>query len=92
MHYKNGREAKNGDRVMFLDAYGGPIVGILYNAASGNNDCNGRLAACNPNDPMPDLKSCLHIDDVKDATRANPGELSRLYAALGVYQTKFGPF
>ena len=26
MHYKNGREAKNGDKVMWL-SYGGPVIG-----------------------------------------------------------------
>ncbi len=41
------------------------MVGILYDATAGNNDCNGKIAACAPNDPCPDLKDCLHMDDVK---------------------------
>src|SRR5438105_12291273 len=68
MHYKNGRAAKNGDKVLFIPSYGSPLVGILYDAQPGNNDCNGRLAVMLGSDPMPDLKDCIHIDDVKAIT------------------------
>ncbi len=65
MHYKNGREAKNGDKVILISQYGSPpIVGILYDAVAGNDTCNGRIAATASNDPMPNLQECLHIDDV----------------------------
>jgi hypothetical protein len=64
MHYKNGREAKNGDKVMFIPANGTPIVGILYDATAGNDYCNGRIAPTSGQDPYPNLKECLHIDDV----------------------------
>jgi len=64
MHYKNGREAKNGDMVMLFPSYGAPVVGILYNAKAGNDFCNGNLAPVAPTDPCPNLKECLHIDDV----------------------------
>lgn len=64
MHYKNGREAKNGDKVMLVPKYGSPIVGILYDATPGNDFCNGRIAAISPNDPMPNLQEVLHFDDV----------------------------
>ncbi len=66
MHYKNGREAKNGDPVMVIPdpKYGGrPVVGILYNAQAGNDFCNGKIAPTSPSDPMPNLKECLHLDD-----------------------------
>jgi hypothetical protein len=70
MHYRNGREAKNGDKVVSLSGYGsGPVVinavGILYDAKPGNDYCNGSIAstiggpvagAC--------LCDCLHADDV----------------------------
>jgi len=70
MHYRNGREAKNGDRVVSLAGYGsGPLninaVGILFDAKPGNDHCNGGIAsiiggslvgAC--------LCDCLHVDDV----------------------------
>jgi len=79
MHYKNGREAKNGDKIMILPAYGNPpVVGILYDAVAGNDYCNGRLAITHPNDPTPCLKDCLHLDDAAallvPAEPTNPAE------------------
>ena len=68
MHYKNGREAKNGDKVVWFPFYGAPIIGVLYDATAGNNDCNGYIAVISGNDRCPDLKDCLHYDDVKAAT------------------------
>lgn len=73
MHYANGREAKNGDKVV-LFGYGGPVVGILYDATGGNDHCNGKIAATSPNDPCPNLKECLHVQDV----------LALLFAQQGV--------
>lgn len=63
MHYKNGREAKNGDRAILLPTYGAPVVGILYGATAGNDYCNGFIAPTRPNDPCPNLQECLHLDD-----------------------------
>ena len=70
MHYRNGREAKNGDKIVSLAGYGaGPVtinaIGILFDAVPGNDHCNGSIApvlgaavvgAC--------LCDCLHYDDV----------------------------
>lgn len=67
MHYKNGREAKNGDRVVLFPTYGPPTLGILYDAVAGNDTCNGRVASISSQDPMPNLKEALHFDDVKAA-------------------------
>jgi hypothetical protein len=64
MHYRNGRVARNGDKVVFLNPYEAPVVGILYDAVAENDHCNGRLAPIGRNDPMPDLSHCLHLDDV----------------------------
>ena len=69
MHYRNGREAKNGDKVVLFpqDPKPGapmPVVGILYDATAGNDFCNGRLALTSPSDPCPNLKECLHLEDV----------------------------
>ena len=64
MHYKNGREAKNGDKVVLVNEYGTACVGILYDAKAGNDYCNGKLAPFASNDPCPNLKECLHLDDV----------------------------
>lgn len=63
MHYKNGRPAQNGDKVMLIPSYGAPVIGILYDAVAGNDFCNGRIAPTSPNDLMPNLKECLHLDD-----------------------------
>ena len=72
MHYRNGREAHNGDKIISLAAYGsGPVninaIGILFDAKPGSDYCNGRIApvlggplvgAC--------LCDCLHADDLAD--------------------------
>ena len=75
MHYANGRPAKNGDKVVKL-GWGGPVVGILYDATAGNNDCNGHIAVTSPTDPCPDLKECLHVDDVLALFPAQEGVLT----------------
>lgn len=67
MHYKNGRQAKNGDKVVLIPSYGAPIIGILYDATAGNDFCNGRIAPIAPNDTCPNLKEVLHLDDVLKA-------------------------
>lgn len=63
MHYKNGRDANNGDKVIWISSYSSPVTGILYDAKVGNDFCNGRIAITMPNDPMPNLTECLHLDD-----------------------------
>jgi hypothetical protein len=66
MHFRNGREAKNGDRVVQL-SFDGRItaVGVLVDAQPGNDYCNGSIAptivaglsgAC--------MVDCLHADDL----------------------------
>lgn len=63
MHYKNGRAASNGDKVMIIPSYGSPVVGILYDATAGNDTCNGRVAPISTSDAYPNLKEVLHIED-----------------------------
>jgi hypothetical protein len=63
VHYKNGRPAKNGDKVILVPPYGVPTIGILYDAAAGNDNCNGRIAPVAQTDPCPDLKECLALED-----------------------------
>ena len=78
MHYKNGREAHNGDRVI-LFSYDGKTVlaaGILYDAVAGNDCCNGKIAVTAPNDPMPNLKEVLHADDVVAAVTSSTPQFS----------------
>lgn len=68
MHYKNGREAKNGDKIVVMPRYGvSPVIGILYDATAGNDYCNGKVAPIGPSDPCPNLQDCLHLDDVLKA-------------------------
>lgn len=80
MHYKNGREAKNGDKVVIFPAYGGPVVGILYDAVAGNDYCNGRIAPTSPGDPCPNLKEVLHLDDVLKALPPEVPDTSKTVA------------
>jgi hypothetical protein len=47
-----------------MPTWGSPVIGILYNAVAGNDTCNGNIAPIAPNDPCPNLKDCLHYDDV----------------------------
>lgn len=71
MHYKNGREAQNGDKVVLIPLYGPPVAGILYDAQPGNDHCNGKIAITTSSDPCPNLKECLHADDIAAATVAD---------------------
>ena len=72
MHYRNGRVAKNGDKVIVSPSYGPPFAGILYDAVAGNDTCNGRVAITSQGDPRPNLKECLHADDVAAAFPSIP--------------------
>jgi len=69
MHYRNGREAKNGDKVVKLGVYGtsAEIVcfGVLYNAVAGNNFCNGNIAPITI-DTGACICDMLHVDDVAE--------------------------
>jgi hypothetical protein len=66
MHYRNGREAKNGDKVVVLSYDSGQIecVGILYDAVPGNDYCNGSIAAIVGSPRAACLAECLHVDDL----------------------------
>lgn len=67
MHYRNGREAKNGDRVVQLTSYGpGKVVavGILYDATPGNDYCNGSIAPVQQAITGACMVDCLHVDDL----------------------------
>lgn len=66
MHYRNGREAKNGDKVIQFQTDGPTItaVGVLYDATPGNDYCNGYIA---PTQQLPTgacMCDCLHVDDL----------------------------
>lgn len=65
MHYRNGREAKNGDKIVKLD-YSGNVVafGVLHSATPGNDYCNGSIATIQSPAEGACMVDCLHIDDV----------------------------
>lgn len=67
MHYRNGREAKNGDRIIMINGYDGKIVnaGVLVNAVPGNDYCNGNVATLMPPGVSACLCDCLHAEDVE---------------------------
>ena len=64
MHYRNGREAKNGDKIVKLE--GGKVVafGVLHSAVAGNDYCNGNIAVVQSATDYACMVDCLHIDDV----------------------------
>lgn len=64
MHYKNGRAARNGDKVMVFPSYGAPFVGVMYDSVPGNDYCNGKVAVISAADPMINLQEALHLEDV----------------------------
>lgn len=66
MHYRNNREAKNGDKVVQFQLDGAAItaVGILYDAVPGNSYCNGYIAPTQPQPAGACLCDCLHADDL----------------------------
>lgn len=65
MHYRNGREAKNGDKIIQLDGVGRiAAVGVLYDAHPGNDYCNGSIAPVQQSITGACMCDCLHIDDV----------------------------
>jgi hypothetical protein len=66
MHYRNGREAKNGDKIVKLE--GGKVVsfGVLHSATPGNDYCNGNIAAIQPPNDYACMCDCLHVDDVAE--------------------------
>jgi hypothetical protein len=66
MHYRNGREAKNGDKVIQLGyGDGQPIaLGVLHSAKPGDDYCNGSIAPIQPTNQGACLVDCLHVEDV----------------------------
>lgn len=65
MHYRNGREAKNGDKIVQL-GHDGSIrdVGVLHSAVPGSDYCNGQIGLTQNPNTAACLCDCLHIDDV----------------------------
>lgn len=68
MHYRNGREAKNGDKIVRLNSSTGKIeaFGVLHSAVPGNDYCNGNIAVIQSATEYACMVDCLHVDDVAD--------------------------
>lgn len=66
MHYRNGRAANNGDKIVQLE--GGKVVafGVLHSATPGNDYCNGNIALIQSPQQYACLVDCLHVDDVAE--------------------------
>ena len=64
MHYKNGRIAKAGDKVVSL---GYLTCGILHSVSATSDTCNGQLATATINDPYVTISECMHVDDIAAA-------------------------
>ena len=65
MHYRNGREAHNGDKIVKLE--GGKVVafGVLHSATPGNDYCNGNIATIQQSAEMACMCDCLHVEDLE---------------------------
>jgi hypothetical protein len=72
MHYRNGREAKNGDKVVQLEFTSGKVTafGQLQNAVPGVDYCNGEIVITGYGPQGPAivigacLVDCLHVEDL----------------------------
>lgn len=67
MHYRNGREAKNGDKIVQLDDKGNVVsFGVLHSAVPGNDYCNGNITVVQSANAIACMVDCLHVDDVAE--------------------------
>jgi hypothetical protein len=65
MHYRNGRPAENGDKIVKLGGAGQLIsFGVLHSATPGNDYCNGYIAPVQPQPDYACMVDCLHVDDL----------------------------
>ena len=71
MHYRNGRAAQNGDKIVQID-FTGKInaVGVLHSAVEGNDYCNGQIAPIQASNATACMVDCLHIDDVAELLKS----------------------
>jgi hypothetical protein len=65
MHYRNGREAKNGDLIIQI-GFDGKLnaFGVLHSATAGNDYCNGMIAPVQATNTMACMCDCIHVDDL----------------------------
>ena len=77
MHYKNGREAKNGDQVVMV-SNGVPVCGILHGAVAGVDTCNGNIRQVNGADHYANLSECVHAQDLQAGLATVPDTTNKL--------------
>lgn len=65
MHFRNGREAKNGDKIVSISNGEIVAVGVLHSAVPGNDYCNGMIAPTQSPQTCACMCDCLHVDDLK---------------------------
>lgn len=65
MHYRNGREAKNGDKIIKLNGGEVEAFGVLHSATPGNDYCNGYIATIQQPKEIACMCDCIHVDDLK---------------------------
>lgn len=66
MHYRNGKEAKNGDKIVRLDGCKIVSFGVLHSAVPGNDYCNGNIAVIQSASDYACMVDCLNIDDIAE--------------------------
>ena len=66
MHYRNGREAKNGDAIVRIENGKIYAVGVLHDAKPGNDYCNGSILPTTAGPVGACMCDCLHEDDVAE--------------------------
>lgn len=64
MHYRNGREAKNGDKIVRLQDGKIQAFGVLHSAVAGNDYCNGNIAVIQTANEYACMCDCIHVDDL----------------------------
>jgi hypothetical protein len=65
MHYRNGREAKNGDKIVSIGTDGNICaIGVLFDARPGNDYCNGYIAPTQAGTVGACLCDCLNMEDI----------------------------
>lgn len=66
MHYRNGRKAKNGDKIVSLHDGKIKAFGVLHSAESESGSyCNGMIAPIQHPFESACLCDCLHMDDIE---------------------------
>jgi len=70
MHYRNGREAKNGDKIVSLNGGKVEAFGVLHSAVPGNDYCNGTIAVIQNHQACACMCDCLHVDDLAEMLKA----------------------